>query len=317
MRCEELNRIPWEELIEPPPLLPLLWCFKPKQLQTSCGWRCAEWPGRSSGRGKGIPPTSSKGSVPPPALACPKSWLPGNCYLHKYRSAGRRRDLHHWTVLYCVKYEVTHNTLALGKGVVCWCGDTLEAKLENSIPSCPRSPRRCGKARLTHFAWGCRGKMKYKGQHHLQFTNSDVSGWQVPARPFGLLSLGPTTAGLARLSTAQPGLSLVKLKGGEECWAAFGSVIAEMTLANSYSGSRSSSKCLPAAPIACYPVLLPARPGFIPAESKNNRAAFVFDSPERAVQAWQRPVNAFLCSLHLLLHLLLPHFCFQITFLFF
>lgn len=153
MRCEELNYILWEELIGSPPPLPLLWCFEPKQLQTSCGWRCAEWPGRGSGEYKGIPPTSSEGSVPPPALVCPKSWLPGNCYLHKYRSAGRRGDWHHWAALYHVKYEVTPNTLALGTGVVCWCGDTLEAKLENLILSCPRSPRLCGEARLTCFAW--------------------------------------------------------------------------------------------------------------------------------------------------------------------
>lgn len=63
-------------------------------------------------------------------------------------------------------------------------------------------------------------------------------------------------------------------------------------------------------------ILLPAGPGFIPIESKNDRDAFVFDSPECAVKAQQRLMNTCLCSLHLLLHLFLPHFCFQITFLF-
>lgn len=230
MRCEELNHIPWEELIEPPPLLPLLWCFKPKQLETSCGWRCAEWPGWSSGRGKAIPPTSSKGSVPPPALACPKSRLPGNCYLHKYKPLGKRRDCHRWAVFCPVKYEVWHNTLAWGEAVVCWCGDTLEAKLENLIPSCPRSPRRCGEAWSALLGvWRENGT---RGQHQLQFTNSDVSGWQVPARQKGLLGLGPAPAGLSRLSTAQPGLSLPGLRGGEECWAGFGTVLSEITLAS-------------------------------------------------------------------------------------
>lgn len=59
--------------------------------------------------------------------------------------------------------------------------------------------------------------MKHMGKNHLQFVNSNVSGWQVPTRPFGLLGLGPATAGLSRLSRAWPVLSLVKLKGGEEC----------------------------------------------------------------------------------------------------
>lgn len=231
MRCEELNHIPWEELIEPPLLLPLLWCFKPKQLETSCGWRCAEWPGWSSGRGKAIPPTSSKGSVPPPALACPKSWLPGNAYLHKYQPSCKRRDLHRWAVFYRVKYEVWHNTRAWGEAVVCWCGDTLEAKLENLIPSCPRSRRRCGEAWLALL-----GMSRENGPGASTSCSSRTQTCQAGKGPPGrwvcwAWALPQLTAGLARLSTAQPGLSLLKLRGGEERWAGLGTVLSETILA--------------------------------------------------------------------------------------
>lgn len=56
--------------------------------------------------------------------------------------------------------------------------------MENLIPSCPWSPRLCGEARFALL--GMSRENGTRGQHQLQFMNSDVAGWQVPAGFAGL-----------------------------------------------------------------------------------------------------------------------------------